>query len=407
MTTNKTYKLLTPGPLTTTLSVKSEMLFDHCTWDDDYKSITQEIRAKLLELAHVSPKRYTTVLMQGSGTFGNESVLTSVVPADGRVLVCNNGAYGVRLAQICRQAGVPCTDYAEPFDAPVDPAKVAEHLAADPSITHVAVVHSETISGLLNDIDEIDRIVKDAGKVYIVDAMSSFAGVDIPVEAWGIDFIVSSANKCIQGVPGFSFIICRRDLLEASAGCARSLSLDLYGQWKTMEDDGGKWRYTSPTHTVLAFAQALRELEEEGGIPARAARYAKNNRLLIERMTAIGFTPYLKSHQGPIITTFAHPADVHFTFQEMYAYIKERGYVIYPGKLTDGDTFRIGNIGEIYPADVLNVTAILSEFVEAKRDEQLSWPHPTISRPPGNRGRAQERNRHVQSRHLRLGGHDR
>ena len=372
MTTNKTYKLLTPGPLTTTLSVKSEMLFDHCTWDDDYKSITQEIRAKLLELAHVSPKRYTTVLMQGSGTFGNESVLTSVVPADGRVLVCSNGAYGVRLAQICRQAGVPCTEHAEPFDAPVDPAKVAEHLAADPSITHVAVVHSETTSGLLNDIDEIGRIVKDAGKVYIVDAMSSFAGVDIPVEAWGIDFIVSSANKCIQGVPGFSFIICRRDLLEASAGCARNLSLDLYDQWKTMEDDGGKWRYTSPTHTVLAFAQALRELEEEGGIPARAARYAENNRLLIERMTAIGFTPYLKSHQGPIITTFAHPADVHFTFQEMYAYIKERGYVIYPGKLTDGDTFRIGNIGEIYPADVLNVTAILSEFVEAKRDEQLS-----------------------------------
>lgn len=260
-----TYKLLAPGPLTTTMTVKEQMLFDHCTWDDDYKAITQQIRAKLLELAHVDVNRYTTVLMQGSGTFGDEAVLTGVVGSDEKVLICSNGAYGVRMAAICRQAGVPFVEYAEPFTKIPDAQKVAEYLQNDPAITHVAMVHSETTSGLLNDIEAVGRVVKEAGKVFIVDAMSSFACVDIPVEDWGIDFLVSSANKGIQGVPGFSFIICRRDLLEASKGKARSLSLDLYGQWETMERDGGKWRYTSPTHVVLAFAQALRELDEEGG----------------------------------------------------------------------------------------------------------------------------------------------
>lgn len=364
-----TYKLLTPGPLTTTRSVKEQMLFDHCTWDDDYKRITQDIRAHLLRLAHVAPERYTAVLMQGSGTFGNESVLTSVVGDDERVLVCANGAYGDRLAEICRQAGVPVTVYVEPYDTPVDAQRIAAHLAADPSITHVAMVHNETTSGLVNDIEAAGAVAKRAGAAFIVDAMSSFGGIDIPVEDWGIDFIVSSANKCIQGVPGFSFAICRRDLLEGSRGKARSLSLDLYAQWQTMERDGGKWRFTSPTNAVLAFAQALRELEEEGGVSARAARYAENNRLLIERMRALGFEPYLTENQGPIITTFAHPADAAFTFREMYDYVKARGYVIYPGKLTDGDTFRIGTIGEIYPADILNVTSILGEFVATKRKE--------------------------------------
>lgn len=265
---------------------------------------------------------------------------------------------------------MPCTEYAEAFDTVPDSEKVAAYLAADPSITHVAMVHSETTSGLLNDIEAVGKVVKQAGKTFIVDAMSSFAGVDIPMQKWGIDFLVSSANKCIQGVPGFSFIICRRDLLEESRGKVRSLSLDLYAQYETMERDGGKWRFTSPTHTVLAFAQALRELVEEGGIEARHARYAANNALLIERMTDMGFMLYLKEHQGPIITTFCHPEDVSFTFKEMYDYVKARGYVLYPGKLLDGDTFRIGNIGEIYPADIENVAAALADFLAEKRAEQ-------------------------------------
>lgn len=286
---NRDYKLLTPGPLTTTRTVKEEMLFDHCTWDDDYKAITQKIRTDLLELAHCDPSEYTAVLMQGSGTFGVESVLTSVIGADEKVLLCTNGAYGDRQVKICEHAGIDYVQYAESYDRIPDAAHVAEILDNDPSITHVSMIHSETTSGLLNDIESVARVAKAHGCTFIVDAMSSFGGVDIPMADWGIDFLVSSANKCIQGVPGFSFIICNTAKLEASRGKARSLSLDLWDQWNTLEKDGGKWRYTSPTHVVLAFNRALDEMKAEGGIPARSARYDTNNRMLIARMKALGF----------------------------------------------------------------------------------------------------------------------
>lgn len=365
----KTYKLLTPGPLTTTDTVKKEMMFDHCTWDDDYKQITQKIRTGLLEFAHVSPDEYTVVLMQGSGTFGVESVLTSVVGTEDKLLICANGAYGERMADIAEHAGINYCMYNVHYNQVPDAQKIGELLDADPAITHVSMVHSETTSGILNDIEAVGKVVKEKGRVFIVDAMSSFGGVDIPVKDWGIDFIVSSANKCIQGVPGFSFIIARRDLLEESGGKARSLSLDLYDQWKTMEVDG-KWRFTSPTHVVLAFAQAMRELEEEGGIEARCRRYMDNNRLLIEKMGEMGIHPYIDdTHQGPIITTFFYPQEKHFTFSEMYEYIKERGYAIYPGKVTEAETFRIGNIGEIYREDIEKVCALMKEFLEEYNHE--------------------------------------
>lgn len=358
------YKLLTPGPLTTTLSVKREMLVDRCTWDDDYKAVTLDIRRQLLELAHVAEPEYTSVLMQGSGTFGVESVLTSVVGDEDKVLICSNGAYGIRMTQICGHGNVPFVHYCEEYDRIPDAGRVAEILEKDTGITHVAMVHSETTSGILNDIEAVGKVVKEKGRTFIVDAMSSFGGVDIPVAEWGIDFLVSSANKCIQGVPGFSFVICRRDKLLESKGKARSLSLDLLDQWKTMEKDG-KWRFTSPTHVVLAFAKALEELRAEGGIPARYKRYSDNNRMLIERMEALGFTAYIdRAHQGPIITTFLYPEGVSFEFADFYNYVKARGYAIYPGKLTERDTFRIGNIGEVYAEDIENLTGIISQYLK-------------------------------------------
>ena len=342
------------------------MLFDHCTWDDDYKKITQSIRRSLLDLAHVTEPEYTAVLMQGSGTFGVESVLTSVVGKDETLLIAANGAYGERMAQIAEHAGVSYILYREEYHKVPSAKKIGQILKEHPDITHVAMVHSETTSGILNDIASVAKTVKAAGRTFIVDAMSSFGGVDIPVGELGIDFLISSANKCIQGVPGFSFIICRRDKLEASRGKARSLSLDLYDQWLTMEKDG-KWRFTSPTHVVLAFAQALRELEEEGGIEKRQERYEKNNQILIENLAELGIKPYVGADvQGPIITTFYYPEHHNFSFQDMYQYIKERGYAIYPGKVTDADTFRIGNIGEIYPEDMVKVTAIISEFLKER-----------------------------------------
>lgn len=360
------YKLLTPGPLTTTDTVKKTMLFDHCTWDDDYKKITLEIREKLLKLAHVSEPEYTAVLMQGSGTFGVESVLTSVVGDEEKLLILANGAYGFRMADIAEHAGIAHEVYEVDYDEIPEANVVTKILEEDSEITHVAMVHSETTSGILNDIASISKVVKAAGKTMIVDAMSSFGGVDIEVGKLGIDFIISSANKCIQGVPGFSFIICKMDALLASVGKARSLSLDLYDQWKTMQADG-KWRFTSPTHVVLAFAKALEELEEEGGIKARAKRYANNNKLLTKRLENLGFSTYVGSkNQGPIITTFFYPENKNYTFEEMYQYIKERGYAIYPGKVTDAETFRIGNIGEIYEEDIEKVCDIIAQFLREK-----------------------------------------
>ena len=367
----KNYKLLTPGPLTTTESVKKEMLFDHCTWDDDYKAITQEIRGKLLKLAHVTEDEYTAILMQGSGTFGVESVLTSVVGANEKLLICANGAYGERMGSIADYAGISHIIYQEDYDRMPDAGRVADILDDHPEITHVAMVHSETTSGILNDIKAVAGAARERGCTVIVDAMSSFGGVDIPVADWGIDFIISSANKCIQGVPGFSFIIANKAKLIQSKGKARSLSLDLYDQWATMKKDG-KWRFTSPTHVVLAFRRALEELEEEGGIPARHRRYEENNRLLIEKMGELGIRPYIGGeHQGPIITTFYYPENAKFSFGDMYQYIKDRGYAIYPGKVTEADTFRVGNIGEIYRDDILKVSDLIREFLEKNRQEQM------------------------------------
>ena len=363
----KSYKLLTPGPLTTTDTVKQEMMFDHCTWDDDYKQITQKIRRNLLNLAKVSPEEYTAILMQGSGTFGVESVLSSVIGTEDKLLIVANGAYGERMGDIAKHNGISYVMYHQSYDKVPDAAEIEKILKEDSDITHVSMVHSETTSGILNDIEAVAKVVKGNGRTFIVDAMSSFGGVEIPVADWGIDFIISSANKCIQGVPGFSFIIARKKLLLESEGKARSLSLDLYDQWKTMEVDG-KWRFTSPTHVVLAFAKAMEELEAEGGIPARNRRYTENNHLLIQLMKEMGIKTYIdEAHQGPIITTFFFPEDASFTFSEMYEYIKERGYAIYPGKVTEAETFRIGNIGEIYKEDIEKLCKIIKEFLEEEK----------------------------------------
>lgn len=297
------------------------------------------------------------------------TALSSVIGENEKVLICSNGSYGERMTDICEHSKINYVHYKEDYDLVPNAAYIANLLKEDSSITHVAMVHSETTSGILNDIQSVGKVVKDAGKTFIVDAMSSFGGVDIPVLDWGIDFLISSANKCIQGVPGFSFIICRRDKLIESKGKARSLSLDLYEQWKDMDKDG-KWRFTSPTHVVLAFSKAIDELIEEGGIAERSKRYYENNRLLIEKMKAMGFATYINSsNQGPIITTFFYPVNTIFKFDEFYKYIKERGYAIYPGKLTELDTFRVGNIGEIYPEDIEKLTDIIKTFLELKKEK--------------------------------------
>lgn len=347
------YLLLTPGPLSTSKSVRAAMLRDWCTWDDEYNlDIVQEIRRRLVTIATDQPG-YTAVLMQGSGTFGVEATLGSCIPDSGRLLVLANGAYGTRISQIAARIKLNHTviDYGE-VGIP-DPAQVGAALEKDAGITHVAFVHCETTTGIENPIGDIARVVKKHGRTCIVDAMSSFGGIPIAVSALDIDFIISSANKCIQGVPGFSFVVCRKKLLKECSGIARSLSLDLYDQWEAMEKGRGKWRYTSPTHVVRAFMQALLELEAEGGVEKRAARYRENHRALVEGMEALGFRCLIpKEHRSPIITSFHDPAEDAYTFESFYRELKQRGFVIYPGKVTVADTFRIGNIGHVAPGDI-------------------------------------------------------
>ncbi len=355
------YVLLTPGPLSTTKTVKAVMLRDWCTWDDDYNAIVQDVRAQLAAMAG-DGKTFTAALMQGSGTFCVESVIGTALPGDGKLLVLANGHYGDRIGLIAKRLRIPVTvlDFGE--TGQVDLAAVAQALDEDPAVTHVAVVHCETTTGMLNPVKEVGEAVKKRGKVFIIDAMSSFGGIPMDMDELGCDFLISSANKCIQGVPGFGFVVARRSELEKCEGNARSLSLDLYHQWHEMEYKNGKWRFTSPTHVVRAFAQALAELSEEGGVAARHARYQANHKALVAGMNALGFSCLLpEACQSPIITSFMNPDHPDYDFKRFYGELKGRGWVIYPGKVTSADTFRIGNIGDVDPAGVAQLIQAVGE----------------------------------------------
>src|ERR1700722_990724 len=335
-------RLFTPGPLTTSLSVKEAMLKDLGSRDPDFLEIVREIREHLLALGNVSRPDHECVLMQGSGTFMIESVISSIMPR--KLLVLINGAYGRRIENIARIHGIA-----------VEVVEVAENRKNTPAdfylgedISHVAVVHCETTTGILNPIKEIGASVAAAGACYIVDAMSSFGA--IPIDAGGIDFLISSANKCIEGVPGFGFTLARRVQLEAAKGRVRTLSLDLHAQWAGLERDG-QFRFTPPTHALLAFRQALRELEEEGGVAGRAARYQQNHEILRRGMKDLGFEAYLAPEdQSYIITSYRYPKD--FRFEEFYGRLSELGFVIYPGKLSSEECFRIGTIGRLGAGDI-------------------------------------------------------
>lgn len=346
------YLLLTPGPLTTSESVKTAMMTDWCTWDEDYKvHIVEEIRKGLVQLATRKTDEYTSILMQGSGTYCVEATLGSVITPKHKLLILSNGAYGERMGNIAEYHGMNYDMLAFDETEQVSVEYVDDYLAHNAEITHVAVVHCETTTGILNPLKEIAHMVKMHGKKLIVDAMSSFGGVPLDVEELGIDFMISSANKCIQGVPGFGFIIARKSELQYCKGVSKSLSLDIYDQWDAMEKGHGKWRFTSPTHVVRAFKQAMDELAAEGGVEARHARYCRNHDVLVEGMRSLGFKTLLKDEvQSPVITSFLYP-DKEFNFKEFYHQLKEKGFVIYPGKISQADTFRIGNIGDVFPED--------------------------------------------------------
>jgi 2-aminoethylphosphonate-pyruvate transaminase len=360
ITSWKDKALFTPGPLTTSASVKQAMLHDLGSRDMQFIAVIAEIRRRLAELSG-DHEAYTAVLIQGSGTFGIEATLSSVIPPDGKLLVLINGAYGNRMVKIAKMHHIPVVESPVPEDSKHSAQLLETSLYADTSITHVAVVHCETTTGIINPIDTYGKIVKKHGCTYIVDAMSSFGAYPIDMKSCGIDYLISSSNKCIEGVPGFSFILARKDALIATHGFARTLSLDLLAQWEGLENDG-QFRFTPPTHSLLAFRQALLELEQEGGVAARGQRYRQNHEITISTMQKMGFKAYLKPQdQGYIITSFYYPDHPNFNFREFYERLSEKGHVIYPGKLSHANCFRIGHIGRLDCNDVKSLMAAIAE----------------------------------------------
>jgi 2-aminoethylphosphonate-pyruvate transaminase len=366
---NNPYILLTPGPLSTSDTVKRAMLMDWCTWDQDYNDIVQEIRRSITTLA-TRGTDYSSVLIQGSGTFCVEAALGSFLPSTGQLLILSNGAYGERIVKIAEILRIDHLVYRVAEKKRHNIVEINKLLENNPKITHVVMVHCETTTGMLNPISEVSSLLRSKGKIFILDAMSSFGGIPLDMVKDRVDVLISSANKCIQGVPGFGFIIAARELLEQTKGNARSLALDVYDQWKTMEEYNGKWRFTSPTHTVRAFYQALKELETEGGVGARYERYRKNHQVLVNGLNRLGFRCYLSSdYQSPIITSFLDPNDQAFEFKVFYQKLKAQGFVIYPGKVTDANTFRIGSIGDVNPQDMDRLIAAIEKSIYWKQNE--------------------------------------
>lgn len=356
--------LFTPGPLTTSETVKEAMLTDYGSRDAKFIELVKDIRKRILQLGGVSQEQgYEAILMQGSGTFGIEAVISSVIPEKGHAVFVINGAYGRRMAAMAGYHKIKTTELHFPENETPDLTKIETLLKREDSITHVAAVHCETTTGILNPVKEIGEIVKSHGKTYIVDAMSSFGAIPLNVAEYNIDYLISSANKCVEGVPGFSFIIANRENLETAKSKARTLSLDLYAQWQGLEKNG-QFRFTPPTHTLAAFHQALIELEQEGGVKARAERYKKNHQTLVEGMRQLGFREYLDPEkQSHIITSFHYPEHANFDFAAFYQKLNEQGFVIYPGKVSQAACFRIGNIGKIYPNDIKSLVETIKVVI--------------------------------------------
>ncbi|MEY3473783.1 MAG: hypothetical protein RL087_241, partial [Pseudomonadota bacterium] len=338
--------LLTPGPLTTTLRTKLAMLRDWGSWDADFNAVTARVRERLLDIVH-GQDSHVVVPLQGSGTFSVEAAVATLVPREGHVLVPDNGAYCKRAARLSQMMGRKATVMPVPEDRPVDAAAVEAQLKADPSITHVILIHCETGTGVENPLAAVAAVCERHGKGLIVDAMSSFAALPIDARTMRFDALIAASGKCLEGVPGMGFVFLRKAILDACAGNSQSLAMDLHDQHVYMGKTG-QWRFTPPTHVVVALDEAISQFVEEGGQPARLGRYTANYRALTEGMAALGFKPFLDpAVQAPIIVTFHAPAHAAYDFKRFYAAAKARGFILYPGKLTQVETFRVGCIGAI------------------------------------------------------------
>ncbi len=356
--------LLTPGPLTTSRSVKMALMADWGSRDVEFRQVVREIREELLRLAGCD-NSYECVLMQGSGTFAIEAALGSLTPVKRKkTLILANGAYGERAAQIMEKLGRNHVKISKSDTTQLSPNHITKTLEEELNISHVWMIHCETTSGIVNPLSDLAKEVKDRDCVFMVDAMSSFGALDIDMKRDDIDVLVSSSNKCIEGIPGFSYVIVKKTLLVASEGNSHSVVLDLFEQWKGLEANG-QFRFTPPTHALVAFRQALRELESEGGFAARGVRYQRNANVLVKGLAKLGIEPLLEGDAaGPIIQTFLTPRDENFKFEVFYDALRAKGFAIYPGKLTKRDSFRIGTIGRLDEAVMERVVQAIAEVLK-------------------------------------------
>jgi len=356
--------LLTPGPLTTTRQTKEAMLVDWGSWDGAFNALTASVCRDLAAIAQAGAS-HVCIPLQGSGTFAVEAALGTLVPKSGKVLVPSNGAYCQRIVRILAYLGRTAVVLDTPEDQPADPEQIDAALLADSTITHVVQVHCETGTGLLNPLPEIATVVQAHGRRMVVDAMSVFGVIPVDLQSMPIDALIAASGKCIEGVPGMGFVIARRESLAGAKGNCHSLAMDLYDQWVYMEKTG-QWRFTPPTHVVAALRAAIDQYLAEGGQPARLARYAENCATLVSHMRALGLRTYLEdSVQAPIIVTFHAPTDPAYDFKELYRRVREKGFILYPGKLTQVETFRVGCIGAIGAETMVRaVGAIEASLVE-------------------------------------------
>ncbi len=356
--------LLTPGPLTTTLRTKLAMLRDWGSWDSEFNAITARIREQLLAIIHGADS-HVVVPLQGSGTFSVEAAVATIVPRDGHVLVLDNGAYCKRMGKLSTLMGRRTSIVERAEDEPVSAEELDARLTSDPSITHIGLIHCETGTGVLNPLQAVSDVCKRHGKGLIIDAMSSFAALPIDARTVHFDALIAASGKCVEGVPGMGFVFIRKAILKGCGGNSHSLAMDLCDQYAYMEKTT-QWRFTPPTHVVAALAEALLQFEEEGGQPARLARYTDNYRTLVEGMAVLGFKPFLRPEiQAPIIVTFHAPADARYEFKAFYEAAKQRGFILYPGKLTKLETFRVGCIGAIGRNEMQQAVSAVADALKA------------------------------------------
>lgn len=360
MTSSRPALLLTPGPLTTSRRTREAMFKDWGSWDGEFNQMTASLCDKLLAIAG-QPVSHVCVPLQGSGTFAVEAAVGTLVPRDGKVLVLINGAYGKRLARICAVMGRAYSEFQTAEDVPTRAADVERLLDADPALTHVALIHCETSTGILNPLREIAEVVAARGRKLIIDAMSSFGALPIDAREVPFEALIAASGKCLEGVPGMGFVLADKASLLAAEGNSPSLAMDLTDQYLYMQKIG-QWRFTPPTHVVAALHEALLQYEAEGGLAARGGRYAQNCRVLIEEMGKLGFRRFIADEiQAPIIVTFHAPSDPAYAFKPFYEKVREKGFILYPGKLTEVETFRVGCIGDVHGGEMIEAVAAIAE----------------------------------------------